>query len=100
MLDLFESEAIVVSQEEAGMSIYTKTDENGIKITLSISIYENECAICLSSNERLIFETMLQHVESLRSDGECLRIHVGNSAHDYLIYFKPNLYLKEELIFL
>ena len=97
LLELFESEPIAISDKEAGMFIYTKTDKNSVKIVLSISVYERECILSLSLKERLLFEIQLNRVEYLASENKCLRIHQSNSTHEHLIHFEPSIFIKADI---
>ncbi|MCL1791212.1 MAG: hypothetical protein FWG40_07635 [Peptococcaceae bacterium] len=96
LIELFESEPTPILQKEAGMFIYGKNDNNGIRLTLSMSIYEMECSIGISVGEHVVFETTLKNVESMRSKDKCLRIHQKESTQDYLIYFGATIFVKIE----
>ena len=98
LLELFEKEPIVISDKEAGDFIYNKRDSSGISIMLAISTYEMECSISLGLENRVVFETILPNVEYLHSENEYLRIHQNESAQDFLIFLKPNIFVKTEWI--
>ena len=96
LFELFENEPIIIAEKEAGMFIYTKIDNDEIKFTLSVSIYEKECSIFLSFKERLLFEATVTQVEYLQTIDKCLRIHSNKLPQDYLIYFNPRILIKSE----
>ena len=96
MLELFESEPSIIPPEEAGMYIYSKLNQNGVKLLLDLSVYEHKCHILLCIGEDAFFETELKNVEYLRREGNCLRIHRFDSESDYLLYFFPNFFMKIE----
>jgi hypothetical protein len=93
LFELFESEPIVASQKEYGQFMYSTYDKRGINITISFSIYENDCAIGLTLEEKLVFECSLENVEYLHAKDSCLRIHQKGGVYDYLIYFKPHIFI-------
>jgi len=94
LLELFESEPVYIPYEETGMCIYRREADNGVEITLYLSIYENKCSIGLGLHGDGIFEVSLDNVEYLRAEDNGLRIHQKDSTSDYVIYFKPNLFIK------
>lgn len=94
LLELFEAEPLPISEDEAGMFIYSKEYSDGISIMLSFSVYEKTCNIYLSLSGHTVFETEISHVESLKAQNGCLKICTNDSAQNYVIYFKPRLFLK------
>ena len=97
LLELFGSEPTYTAPEGAGMVMYTAEANNGIGIILNLSYYDKTCRLNLWYHDEGIFEVSLNNVEYLRSEnGDCLRIHQKNATTDYLIYFKPNLFIKIE----
>ena len=96
LFELFESEPMIPTIVEDGIFIYRKEFDNGIRISLSISIHEKKSRIFISINGDMLFETTLKDVEYMRSDGKRLRIHQKDADIDYLIYFYPNFFVKTE----
>ena len=96
LIELFGEEPKIAATKEAGIFIYSKENQNGISITFSFSVYENNCDLSLSINNNLLFKTSLQDVGYLRKEDRCLRIHQSKSGVDYLIFFYPNLFIMTE----
>jgi len=96
LLEFFGSEPIYIPCKDSGISMYVTEDSNGIKIVMVLSLYEYKCTIDIGLHDREIFTTSLDNVEYLRAESGGLRIHQKDSARDYLIYFKPNIFLKIE----
>ena len=95
LLELFGSEPIYTAPEGTGMFMYSTTSSNGIKLILSLSVHEYSCTIDLGLFDEGIFEVSLDNVEYLRAEsGNSLRIHQKDAVKDYIIYFKPNIFLK------
>ena len=94
LFELFENDPIYISCEETGMCIYSKETDNEVGITLNLSIYENKCNVTIYIHGEGVFEATLDNVEYLQAEGDGLRIHQNNSEKDYVIYFKPNLFVK------
>jgi len=94
LLELFENEPVAIFKKEVGHFIYNKKDDRNINLGLTILTYEKECIIDLSLEEQILFEVTLKEVEYLQSDGESLRIHQKDSSQDYLIFFKPSIFIK------
>ena len=93
LLELFESEPTVISE---GMFIYTKRNSKGLKVVLSLSVYENECDISLCLDDDVIFESSLKDVEYLYSESNSLRLHQTGKDKDYIIHFKDSFLVKIE----
>jgi len=96
LLELFGGEPVYISCEETGMCIYRKEFSNGFNIVLSLSIYESKCTIAIGFHSEGILDVSLDNVEYLRVEGDGLRIHQNNATIDYVIYFRPNLFVKIE----
>ncbi len=96
LLDLFESEPIITTIKEEGMYIYRKSTPEGISIMLHLSIHERRCHIILSVENHSVLDAVLNNVASLRSHDGSLIIHRIDSENDFIVYFKPNIYIKAE----
>ncbi|MUK87331.1 hypothetical protein GMD78_02810 [Ornithinibacillus sp. L9] len=92
MLELFESDPVVIGQYEAGNFIYSKTDEFGFKLVFTISIYENECIVSLShqSYKTPIVDYRFKDVVALVKNEDCLILKRNNNEELIKVFFKPN----------
>lgn len=72
LLELFENEPVSVFDKDAGVFIYSRTDKLGIKLVMTMSIYEYECNISLNHDnyQKPIFELKLKDVDSIECDNE------------------------------
>lgn len=91
---LFKAKPVFIYEREAGMFIYSFSDNKGGKITLSISIYEKEVFLLLCHNEKVIKEEKLEMVEDLSCENNCLRIHQGNVSHDIVVQLEPEIIVR------
>ncbi len=76
LLELFEKEPVVIGDEEAGMFIYSKNDDLGFKLVLTISIYEKQCNLSLNYQSLAIpiFEFNLLEIDALICEDQKLKI--------------------------
>jgi len=96
LIGLFESKPILVSSEEAGMFIYSKQDNKGMKLVLSFSVYERKCTISLGLGESTALEMPFKDVAELSVYNDSLRIHQNQSEKDCVIHFKPHFFINFE----
>jgi len=96
LLEFFGSEPTYIPCQDSGVSMYVTEDSNGIKIVMVLSFYECKCTIDLVIHEKRIFTTSLDNVEYLRAESGGLKIHQKDATRDYIIFFKPNIFLKIE----
>jgi hypothetical protein len=97
MLELFESEPNALEPYGCGIYFYKKKIQNGVRLLIYLSVYENLCHISLGVEEHdVFFDSKLKNVEYLRKEGSFLRIHQANSKKDCLLYFPPNFLVKIE----
>ncbi|MGE6574286.1 hypothetical protein [Paenibacillus xylanexedens] len=91
LLELFESDPISIADEEAGIFMYTKMDNVGFKLMLTISIYEKQCNLSLVHDQYSIpvFECKLDNVEELCTTTQGLTIRRPTSTN-VIVTFKPN----------
>ncbi|EEG76139.1 conserved hypothetical protein [Dethiobacter alkaliphilus AHT 1] len=94
LLELFESEPILIAEKEAGMFIYSLSNALGFKLVMSLSVYENQCNVSLSYVDDIIFDIQLSNVKSMKSDGKQIRINRKENKIDVIIGFKPNFSLR------
>lgn len=92
LLELFENEPVSVFDEEAGVFIYSRIDNLGFKLVMTMSIYEFECNISLNydSYQKPIFEFKLKDVDSIKCDGAKMMFIRKESEQNAIIHFKPN----------
>ncbi|CAH1190390.1 hypothetical protein PAECIP111893_00308 [Paenibacillus plantiphilus] len=93
LLELFESEPIVIGEPEAGMNIFKKEDKYGFKLILTISIYEKECILSLTQRDcpNPIFDLRLTDVNKIYNENSTLYIMSGEKLIS--IGFHPNFSL-------
>ncbi|AZK45039.1 hypothetical protein [Paenibacillus lentus] len=92
LLELFESEPISISDTEAGMFIYSKTDIQGLKLVLTVSIYEQECLLSLNheSYSIPIINLTLKDVTQISKNNDKLNFQFENGEKNIDVLFKPN----------
>lgn len=97
LLELFESEPIIVFEEETGVFIYRHIDSRNLELTMSFSVYENKCSIglsyCMQAYDSLITEIDLEDVTSFLCTSEKLTIQRA-CGRNIEVIFKPNFILK------
>ncbi|WP_300382039.1 hypothetical protein [Clostridium sp.] len=92
LLELFENEPVSVFDDEAGVFIYSRNDNLGFKLVMTMSIYEFECNISLNhdSYQKPIFEFKLKDVDSIKCDADKMLFIRKESEQSVIIHFKPN----------
>lgn len=92
LLELFEKEPISVFDDESGVFIYSKDDNLGFHLVLSMSVYERKCSIGLSyaKYQTSIFNFDFDNVDSIKCDKEKMCIVTENGKENVIVYFKPN----------
>ncbi|MBP1756849.1 MAG: hypothetical protein H6Q59_3247 [Firmicutes bacterium] len=92
LLELFENEPVPVFDEEAGVFIYSRIDNLGFKLVMTMSIYEFECNISLNHDnyQKPIFEFKLKDVDSIKCDNGKMLLNRKENEQSVIIYFKPN----------
>lgn len=97
LLELFEKEPVVIGDEEAGMFIYSKNDDLGFKLVLTISIYEKQCILSLNyqSLATPIFEFNLLDIDAIICEDQKLKIISHDKEKRVEVIFKPHFALKK-----
>lgn len=97
LLELFLDEPIAIHGKEAGMFIYSITDDFGFKLILSMSIYAMKCDISLSYKDysTSIFEFNYKNVKSIEKKGDKMIITSGVSDDKVSFAFYPNFAFEE-----
>lgn len=92
LLELFENEPVSVFDEDAGVFIYSRIDNLGFKLVMTMSVYEYECNISLNHHnyQKPIFEFKLKDVDSIKCDNEKMFFNRKGDEQEVTIYFKPN----------
>ena len=96
LLELFESKAVSIYDEEAGKYMYVKTDKYGMKLILHIDVYEQTCSLSLTYEKytKAIFEINETAVKRLIKKEATLEV-VNNLDESVLkVYFRPNFSIK------
>jgi len=102
LIRLFGSVPDLTAPEEVQEYMYVAEDERGVKLVFCFSTFGKTCNISLSydgSEDSVLFETALKNVEYFRTEGEYweyLRIHQTRAEKDYIIHFRPNLFISHE----
>ena len=101
LLELFETEPVLIGEYEAGMCIYSKTDDFGFKLVLTISVYENECLISLNhqSYSVPIVDFKLKDVMKISRNDNRLIIQCDDRKKQLEVLFKPNFSFNEIMIY-
>jgi hypothetical protein len=96
LLELFENEPVVIGDKEAGMFIYSKNDDLGFKLVLTISIYEKECGLSLNYKnfKSSIFDFKLKDIDRITCDNQKLKLLSNNGDKNIEVTFKPIFSLK------
>lgn len=92
LLEIFGSEPINLSDEEAGIFMYIKEDDTGFKLILTISTYEKECNLSLNYSKfsKPIFESDFKNVEKISVVNGELKLMYSGDVKAVTLYFKPN----------
>lgn len=73
LLKLFLSEATSLTDNVGdGELSYSKTNRNGLKLTIFIHTYELRCGVYLSLNDESIFDTELKNITELHKEDNVL----------------------------
>ncbi|MGE7113531.1 hypothetical protein [Lysinibacillus sp. NPDC047702] len=96
LLELFEKEPVFVGDEEAGILIYSKSDDLGFKLVLTISIYEKQCNLSLSYQkfDASIFEIKLIDVDEIVGEDQILTIIGRNIKNRVEVIFNTHFKIK------
>ncbi|GLC89312.1 hypothetical protein [Lysinibacillus piscis] len=97
LLELFEKEPMVIGDAAAGMFIYSKKDDLGFTLVLTVSIYEKQCNLSLvyPNFETSIFEFELKNIDRIIGEDQKLKILRHNSEKSIEVIFKPHFALKK-----
>lgn len=97
LLELFEKEPIVIGDEAAGMFIYSKKDDQGFKLVLTLSIYEMQCGISLNYKNMgsSIFDFELKDVGTIIGEDQKLKILSRDNEKIIEVLFKPHFALQK-----
>ena len=98
LLELFGNDPVYIGEKEAGICFYSCKDRLGLNLTLSLSIYENECDISLDFNNKVIFHFNLKDVSSFNLNNKTLHINRIDNDRTLIIGFSPNFTLNIENI--
>jgi len=99
LLELFGSFPIMLCDDyDVGIYYYSYTDSCGLEVSLNFSVYEQKCGMGLSINNICHFEIDLSNVVYLRKEDWRLRIRQQNVEVDYIICFKPNIFVTTEKV--
>lgn len=92
LLELFESEPVYIADERAGILMYSKQDDNGFKLILTISAYENECNLSLiyGKYSKPIVEMNVKDVEKINTTDNELKILQRANDKYIALKFKPS----------
>ena len=92
LLELFENEPVSVFDDEAGVFIYSRNDNLGFKLVMTMSIYEFECDISLNNDsyQKPIFEFKLKDVDSIKCEADKMLFIRKEREQSIIIHFKPN----------
>lgn len=93
LLELFGKEPAYIGEKEAGICIYTCTDEHGFNLTLSLSTYEKKCDISLDFRNKIIFDFSLKDVSRIEAEDGTLRINRTDNDRTLIIRFAPSFSL-------
>ena len=97
LLELFESEPTSIADDpKAGLMMYSKKDDFGFEIIMTLSIYECNCILSLNYKEyeTSIFNFELKNVEKILCKNELLIIQAEGGKQCVEVMFKPSFALK------
>jgi hypothetical protein len=74
------------------MFIYSKTDIQGLKLVLTLSVYEQECLLSLNheSYSIPIIDLTLKDVTKISKNNDKLNFQFENGKKNLDVLFKPN----------
>lgn len=93
LLELFESEPILVSGKDAGVYMYSNVDKLNIKLVILFSVYENTCKISLchaSDSDKPLFECNVVDIARFECSKKTMRIVKVGGAIPISIKFGSN----------
>lgn len=92
LLELFDNEPVSVFEKDAGVFIYSRPDNLGFELVLTMSIYEFECNISLNhaDYQKPIFEFKLTDVDCIKCNDGKMFINRKGNRRSVILFFKPN----------
>lgn len=97
MLELFEDEPVVMIDYQTGMFMYSKDDDHGFHLLLTMSVHESKCSVSLSYKhfKGLIFNFDLEDISQIKGENDRLKILGNDDNTEVEISFKPHFSLKK-----
>ncbi|MDT2045889.1 hypothetical protein [Priestia flexa] len=96
LLELFEDEPIVMVDEQTGWFTYSKRDDLGFELVLTMLVIEGRCIVSLSyeKHKGAIFDFDLKGIEKIKGENNRLNISGNDGNTEVEISFKPHFGLK------
>jgi hypothetical protein len=96
LLKLFEDEPLVMVDDQTGMFMYSKDDDYGFHLLLTMSVHESKCSVSLSYKhfKGVIFDFELEDISQIKGKNNRLTILGNDGNTEVEISFKPHFSLK------
>lgn len=91
LLELFENEPKIID-EEAGLYKYSRKDEHGFTLTMSLFLYDEYCSLTLEYKDfkMPLYEMGFNKIEKIECSENRLIIKQEDKPESVIVYFKPN----------